>query len=497
MLVFLSDLHLTDGSTCTTISQHAFAHFVADLKWMIEQACQRKGSKFEPLPRVDLILLGDIVDLLRTRAWKTAPVVDEHRLRPWTPEMCPPARRDEAHAELAAFIRERTRAVVHHNNGLIKERTLASGHVTHEVRPDPEAGGLESLRLLAENGVSVTDPTDGKKVTKIPVYLWYMAGNHDWFYAVDRREYTEARRLLVDALGLRNDADAPFPHTMDALPQELREQLREHRVFAQHGDIDDPTNFQAEGEDMAPLLRRSRSSLGDAIVIELIDFLEEELLERLSNDPIVKDKAFQQALKEIDNVRPLLAIPQWLSAVIQRFGAKYPDGHAQRDAIVLEVVRSRLDQMLREPFVRKLDRPLELDTVDALKAGKVVARYSSLDWLAWMTEKLERGKSELRERIDYRAHALGHLNASGERVDYVVMGHTHFPDVAPLDLEDDHGRIYINTGTWRPIHSRCAGREREFVSAHVMSYAAIYRDDERKGRRYETWTGTLGVGQGE
>lgn len=80
----------------------------------------------------------------------------------------------------------------------------------------------------------------------------------------------------------------------------------------------------------------------------------------------------------------------------------------------------------------------------------------------------------------------------GRRAKSAALG-----EEAPLDLEDDQGRIYINTGTWRPIHSRCEGKEREFVSAHVMSYAAIYKDDERKGRRYETWTGTLGVGQGD
>lgn len=485
VLVFLSDLHLTDGSTCATISKHAFAHFVADLEWMIRQACHRKGGKFKPLERVDLILLGDIFDLLRTSAWKSAPFFGDHRLRPWTPEMSPPERKGEAHKKLAAFITGRTRAIIRHNNGLVDR-----------VAPTDTASGLECLRRLAEGGVHVTDPND-ERTTRVPVRLWYMAGNHDWFYAVARSEYNEARRLLIDALTLENAADTPFPHTIDALPHDLRDQLRAHRVFAQHGDVYDPSNFQAEGEDAAPHLRRARSSLGDAIVIELIDLLEQDLLDRLSDDPIVKDRAFRQALKEIDNVRPLLAIPQWLSAVIQRFGAKYPAGHERRDALVLEVVKGRLEQMLRDPFVRKLDRPLELDPVDVLKAGEVAARFSTLDWLAWMTERFEQGRSEISERQSYREHALAQLNASSERFDYVVMGHTHFPDVAPLDLEDDQGRIYINTGTWRPIHSRCEGKEREFVSAHVMSYAAIYKDDERKGRRYETWTGTLGVGQEE
>jgi hypothetical protein len=41
--------------------------------------------------------------------------------------------------------------------------------------------------------------------------------------------------------------------------------------------------------------------------------------------------------------------------------------------------------------------------------------------------------------------------------------------------------------------TRFAPSEHEFISADALTYLAFFKDDERKGRPYETWNGTLGL----
>ncbi|MCA9260485.1 MAG: hypothetical protein KDA61_14835, partial [Planctomycetales bacterium] len=38
-----------------------------------------------------------------------------------------------------------------------------------------------------------------------------------------------------------------------------------------------------------------------------------------------------------------------------------------------------------------------------------------------------------------------------------------------------------------------APREHEFIAADTLTYLAFFKDDERNGRPYETWSGSLGI----
>jgi hypothetical protein len=53
--------------------------------------------------------------------------------------------------------------------------------------------------------------------------------------------------------------------------------------------------------------------------------------------------------------------------------------------------------------------------------------------------------------------------------------------------------MYINSGTWHPLHElgKVDPRKRSFIMHKTMSYLGFYRSDERKGRTFETWSGTL------
>jgi hypothetical protein len=79
----------------------------------------------------------------------------------------------------------------------------------------------------------------------------------------------------------------------------------------------------------------------------------------------------------------------------------------------------------------------------------------------------------------------------------VVHGHTHRYEVVPLDVsmkgKTRFDQLYLNTGTWRCVHEQARSRpaDHEFVGYSVMTYAAFFKPDERRGRRFETWSGSL------
>jgi hypothetical protein len=75
-------------------------------------------------------------------------------------------------------------------------------------------------------------------------------------------------------------------------------------VFARHGDIFDPSNYEHS---------RDASSLGDAIVVELLDKFGVVVRDRLGAR---LPAACDAGLKEIDNVRPLSIIPIWIDGLL-------------------------------------------------------------------------------------------------------------------------------------------------------------------------------------
>jgi UDP-2,3-diacylglucosamine pyrophosphatase LpxH len=490
MLVFVSDLHLTDNTTCKTINPGAFSVFADDLRWMTQQACARGGAGCEPgfelLDRVDLVMLGDVFDLLRTNKWRED---NSSGVRPWTPEMLAPEEREAAHGQLAEMIERITAETIAKNGG----------------RPEDSGTGISCLRELAEQGIEVHEP--GGASHRVPLRIWYMAGNHDWLLHAGWSAYDGVRRQIIEAFGLAHPDDSAFAHTPDDAPAELREVLERHKVFATHGDIYDPDNFpierlefEYEFEHAVGYGRRAHASLGDAIVIEVLNGLPAAILEAIDeDDPIREDLGFCRALDELDNVRPLFAMPQWLASVLQRYETgdrSTAKRERKRRHAVREALGQTLHRLLAIPFVQRCDKPWHRDTVDALQIGAALNRLVSLETLSRFSLLHERQA----RATSYREHAEHELiemqSRSGQRAfEFIVFGHTHHPEVVPLELDYPRSWIYLNAGTWRRVHRRCVAERRrlEFADYHVMSMVAIYADSERGGRPYETWTGTLGL----
>ncbi|MEX2121243.1 MAG: hypothetical protein WD847_16745 [Pirellulales bacterium] len=449
MLVIISDLHLTDGTSGATVSSGAFEIFAQRLSDLAVAASYRADGSYRPIDRIDLVLLGDILDVIRSTRWsKTS------KAKPWN------SPNDPAVASEIA-------------------------QITSDILAANEAS-LAVLRGLAVEGAVCVPPasSQGRPVTGaegmgVPVRIHYMVGNHDWLFHLPGSHYDRLRQMVVRQMGLANRPDVPFPHD-PAESGELLDLMRRHKMFARHGDIYDPFNFEGD---------RDASSLGDAIVIELLNrfttAVEAELGDELPLSALL-------GLREIDNVRPLLLVPVWIDGLLAR-SCPFPSTRTQ-----VKMIWDRLaDDFLSIPFVRARDTWNPADLVDGLERALKFSKRLSIGWASRTVSWLHglRGK----QHESYAAHALAEQDFRNRRAKHIVYGHTHHAESVPLDASFAEGyvlnQVYFNSGTWRRVHrqTQLASGEHEFIPADVMTYLAFFQGDERKGRPYETWSGTLAV----
>lgn len=452
MIVFLSDTHLTDGTSGETIHAGAFAAFRERLRDAAYDASWRSDGRYKPIGELHVVLLGDILDVIRSAKWLAGSV------RPWSSNSDP---------SFAARISEITRAVLDNNQesiGILK--SLSQGQII--TVPPATAEGRPAL--------VPRDPKARERVS-VAVHVHYLVGNHDWFFHLPGAAFNDIRKMVVSAAGLDNPPEMPFPH--DPFESEkLKQAYREHSVFARHGDIFDSFNYDQD---------RNASSLGDAIVVELLNRFPEEVRKQLGDD-LPKECAL--GLKEIDNVRPLMIVPVWINGLLRR---TCPDATAKG----IKCMWDRLvDEFLALPFVQQHHSVTRLfDDVSklewALKFSKGVSLPHLSDMVAWCKERLG-----IREGAFY-PNAFTEPEFKNRNARYIVYGHTHHHEIVPLDtVETETGfleQIYFNSGTWRAVHelARLHPAQQEFVGYHVMTYLAFFKGDERKGRDFESWSGSL------
>ena len=451
MLVIISDLHLTDGTSGQTIKENAFRIFTARVRDMAFDASFRQDGSYEPIERVDILLLGDILDVIRSTDW----LEKGSKVRPWDKPS------DDAFIEKVTNISD---AILKHNDR-----------------------SLSHLRDLSQdNGLTLPPPDDtGKQQNdegarcSVKVNIHYMVGNHDWFYHLSSDAYNPLRQNVVEAMGLANDPKVGFPYEPEE-SEKLAEVLRDHEVFARHGDIHDSFNFDED---------RDESSLGDCIVVELLNRFPLEVKTQMGEH---LPPACLNGLRELDNVRPLLAIPIWIDALLQRTGVD------KRDVKKVKGIWDNLvDEFLELNFVKKRDSFFNpWDSVDklqiALKFSKGISLNTAGALASWWNEQVGGGNDS------YYTHAVKEKAFKNRSARYVVYGHTHDHEIVPLDVSFSENQrldqMYFNTGTWRRVHRLAKGHpdEQEFIAYDVMTYLSFYKGDERKGRPFACWSGALG-----
>jgi UDP-2,3-diacylglucosamine pyrophosphatase LpxH len=453
MLVVISDLHVTDGSSGTTISERAFKIFRERLREMAYEASWRAGGSYRPIEKMDVLLLGDVMDVIRSAKW-----LDEE-VRPWNDVHSP---------EFLTMVKKINLGILSHNSAsfaVLKGLNSADRSLRITLPPDDGAGNVTKIGYEPE--------TEGR--ISVEVNIHYMVGNHDWFYHLQGDEYNEIRQTVIDAMGLANDSLAPFAHD-PAESSMIMNVLNDHDVYARHGDIYDPFNYEGN---------RDASSLGDAIVVELLNRFPLEVRNQLGDQLPVE---CLEGLNEIDNVRPLLLIPVWVDALLDKTCSNQPDlAHKVKD-----IWNNLATDFLKLDFVRKRDKWWNpLDAVDKLELGLIITSKISFDKIAgvikWFTKK-KNGSVET-----YYQHT-SEEQAVKDKKAFIVYGHTHHSEVVPLDNVNSKDQIYINSGTWRAVYEMAKADYKlpRFVNYKVMTYLAFFKGDERGGRKFESWSGSLG-----
>jgi UDP-2,3-diacylglucosamine pyrophosphatase LpxH len=445
VIVIVSDLHLTDGSSGETIKEGAFRVFRERLRDLVYDASKRADGRYEPIRQLDVILLGDILDIIRSDQWCAAPP----EVRPWGNVDDP---------RVQEKVRTITEAILEHNAGSIAIlRSLSQEKVITVPRATPEG----------KVAVASRDPKAAERAP-VQIRLHYMIGNHDWMYHLPGEPYGKIREFIRRELGLAN-SPGPFPH--DPSESSVIMQLyRDHRIFARHGDIYDSMNFEQT---------RDASSLGDAVVIELLNRFPELVVSRLGSG--LSDDC-RQGLKELDNVRPLQIVPVWLDGLLKNTCT------ADQSKEIKSIWNTQARNFLGTDFVKKQRGHF------LFKLGLRFSRNFSLSTLSRL---MLRFKKRMQSHPSFAPCALTETAFRDGSAEFLVYGHTHWYEVVPLRAApSDQGLLkqtYINSGTWRAVHElgRFDPRQEQFVGYHVMTYLAFFRDDERKGRSFECWSGAL------
>ncbi len=456
MLVIISDLHLKDGTSGTSITPDAFRIFAERLRSMAYRASWRTGGAYRPIESIDLVLLGDVFDHMLSARWHDTKEGDPGYVRPWHDPQSP---------ALFAKIREITRGTLTHNAESFRIlKRISQGEVI--LLPPATANGR---------------PADAS-VDRLPVKvrIHQMVGNHDWYFHLPGNEYDAIRAEVIDALGLANPSSL-FPHDLLESPV-LMDIFRQHHVFARHGDIFDTLNYNKDAG-------RDSATLGDALASEMVTLFPIEVHKRLGDELPAQ---FNSGLKELTNVRPALVTPLWISNLVSNYAG------SQEIAGVVKSIWDELgERFLDLDFVRSQDRFLKFDTVDALQHVLFVSRALSFETInkimGWAAEKFWDGKYSIAER------ALDEMAFKDQSANFFVYGHTHVHETVPLNSSLVDGKVlnqvYINSGTWHSYHDLTIGVSgpRKFIGLHVMTYLAFFKDDERNGHPFESWSGSLSV----
>jgi UDP-2,3-diacylglucosamine pyrophosphatase LpxH len=425
MLVLVSDLHITDETTANNVNPEAFALLGDEI---LDAAARRRARE------IHLVLLGDILDLVRSDHWHRhgIPMTE----RPWGGRLDPRT----AMNSMVQPVEAQFRAVL--------AAALASS-----------AGAALRGMLARLSGATQ------------PLTVTYVIGNHE--------------RVMWNFPSLQEDTRRSLPQISTFAPLVER---ADYGVLARHGhEWDEATHgwrlrrnvlMPAEPIDRFSPEAYRTMAIGEAVTAELMSGLVFH-----ARDAGAPPELIDQ-LKDVNNLRPLLDVFGWLEWI----GGARDRTHR---AMLHEALHRALDGLLDTSLARAWDRLqsdilLSGDLVDRLEQARALLLGPDFDSF--------RGRVELLQRLQRLVPALlpgddglfagagaerafGGAPAAGG-VEHVIYGHTHrarHDYLAATAAGAVH--LYVNTGTFLPLISRTRDRH-GFATEQQLTMVFAYRADE-------------------
>jgi hypothetical protein len=179
MLVIVSDLHLTDGSTGLRIPSGAFRTFRERLADMAYDASKPDENIYKPIEVFDLVLLGDIFNLLRSTQWNNEAEGEKGFARRWS-KTDDPALSQKIDNIVDGILQKNAQSLdvfqeLADGTGISLPPSTKSGQVDRRVSRDPRS----------------------KSRVPVKVNIHYMCGNHDWYFHLKGPKYDSIRQKVV------------------------------------------------------------------------------------------------------------------------------------------------------------------------------------------------------------------------------------------------------------------------------------------------------------
>lgn len=482
MIVFISDLHLTDGTfdyrdprnerpeISHDISVEAFRLFWDDIH-RIAYANPEANVK-----ELRVVLLGDIFELRSTTRW----VASDYDAggarrglgnRTWREDRARPSR----------TCVEILDAILRNNEERLDYLT------TNRLSRIPRDSGLA---LFSEK--------------KVDVRFEYVVGNHDSL--VIFHEDPALRDMITSRLGW-----TIVPARGAAFPPGTRYVLDSLGIVAEHGHRGDDVDFYNDSFFDPPLGALLPDTFGRLMYH----------IQRIPPEREASRRTLVQVGMNIDNVRPSADALNWLEANVPA------DPAARGD--LRTVLRTGLEEIVADadplfaflyPRVKGLIRKLPwfarawLAVAGLFTSKERMVKSAVLKGLRAVIDRLKKDEAadplprilaDLRTTFGgmaskggakneapshYFRNAEAEADAAGAK--FVVYGHSHQFEIVPLKAVANRKSFYFNSGTWKKTIQRnlcCPG----FQQWARMTYLNIYDVERRENKDhiFDLWHGNL------
>lgn len=533
MLVSLSDLHLQDieSQQDTNIRSDQNVHhkaFVDFLQWISEEYLDKYKDE-TAIKEIKIVLNGDIIDFLRTERWfntQDRPYEDHHEKEingknfPWEdptkfPELSPKV--DGILLEIFNVVTGLKYGAAYSEKPNVE--TIKALAVLRRFKREVE--GLGGAKPCEEHK-DINDIFEDENKLKawvgklkrhgVKIQYIFIPGNHDRLINVSSRLNAAFREFFL----IKNSQGTFSP---ERFPWELH--MKEYGVFLRHGHIYDWTN----GEENIVFQRKDakkidysfkwqngphkdykdsklyyNTPIGDLITIDLISYMPwffiNEYYEKKGKPRDLIPAC--QRLREIDDIRPTLAVLPWLYELTKEPGIKldWKDIEKTVDS-ALDNTFFKDEGTAQGEFFRRWDSAhdrLFFDKSDIFENGmpwarKLLKAPSKLFKKVYsLSEKRMAGgleKNSTPELINKYRDTHPFMNSP---CNYYVAGHIHSSSTHFLEEK----KAYHCTGAWRTIHFRCLYKP-EFKKMKSMNFVYFFRPGERKGAggKVYIWRGLL------